>query len=116
MVDFDGVLHWYRKGYAGDANTYDEPVPGAVQFVTDLIQNGFEVTVFTTGAKSWEGELFIRKWLEKSGFPPKLAITDKKLAAVLYIDDRGWRFEGTFPDMATIAAAAHTWLEPVTEA
>lgn len=88
LIDFDGVLHRYSKGWVG-GKLYDKPMDGAVNAIKTLIKNGFLPVVFTAREKtSWP---LIEKWLKKYHFP-KMAITNIKTTALCYLDDRAVRF------------------------
>lgn len=96
-VDFDGVIHQYSRGWH-DGTIYDPPVEGAISALKRLLRDGFAVFIFT----SREIEQVI-PWLENAGFdvaadgPPwpqfwnhtgQILVTNRKLPAVAYIDDR----------------------------
>lgn len=85
-LDFDGVLHAYSRGWV-DGSVYDEPMPGAVAAAKKLSERHWLV-VQTTRENLDE----VRAWLERYGFP-LMEVTNRKPPAVLYIDDRGLRFE-----------------------
>jgi len=109
-VDFDGVLHSYERGWA-DGTIYGDWKPGAVAALTQLMQR-YAVFVHTTrDAKQ------VARWIEqKSGYAfecttrvPRsgfwneqgvVLVTDRKLAAIAYIDDRAVRFTN-WPDALT---------------
>ena len=93
-IDFDGVLHWYRKGWQGIENIYDEPVPGALEFVSEA-QDHFNVVIYSSRAKDSRGLQAIKKWLIRHEFP-HLEITVEKPPAFLSIDDRAIQFKGQF--------------------
>ena len=93
-LDFDGVLHSYRRGWIALAPE-DPPMEGAKEFVEALLAMGYEVLVFTTRAETAHGDNCTHAWLLKHGFP-RLGITHHKPKALLYINDRGWRFDGNF--------------------
>jgi hypothetical protein len=99
-IDFDGVIHRYGRGWQ-DGTIYDEPMPGAIEGLKRL-QERYAVFVFT----SREVEQVL-PWLEGWGFdvaadgPPyprfwndreQILVTNRKLPAVAYIDDRAVRF------------------------
>ena len=86
LVDFDGVIHKYSKRYK-DGDIYDIPTEGAVQGINNLLEDGYEVVIFTARPNTKD----IPKWLKRWGIP-QLKITDRKIAALAYIDDRGIRF------------------------
>ncbi len=94
VLDFDGFLHSYVSGWTGP-EPLDPPVEGSQHLVNWLIQNGYEPVVVSTRAISGRGRIEIEHWLRKHGFP-RLRVTDEKVQAILYADDRGFRFDGTF--------------------
>ena len=93
-IDFDGVLHSYTSGWTG-YQPCDAPNDGAQEFINDIISMGHKVIIFSSRASTKIGKKGIEDWLDKHDFPI-LEITDKKPEAVLYVDDRGFRFEGDF--------------------
>ena len=116
-VDFDGVVHAYSKGWQ-DGTIYDPPLPGSLEALTTLMET-YAVFIHTTrDAGSVAG------WLAERGFDtvldidgpthPKrefwneqgaLLVTDRKLPAVAYIDDRGIRFRSWKQALAALANA-----------
>lgn len=86
-VDFDGVVHSYASGWTGPVPT-DPPEPGALEFVSSLVDAGFKVVIFTTRASTTQGFEATRRWLNENGFPVGLKITNHKVPAVAYVDDR----------------------------
>jgi len=46
-IDFDGVLHGYSKGWK-DGSIYDKPVFGAGEAMQMLLEQGFEVVIYST--------------------------------------------------------------------
>jgi hypothetical protein len=97
-VDFDGVLHSYTSGWTG-YRPLDGPEPGALAFVEGLIGSGYAVVVMSSRADHPAGVAGIRGWLAEHGFPA-LRVTNLKVAAVAYIDDRGVGYRGTFDGIA----------------
>lgn len=104
-VDFDGVVHAYSKGWQ-DGTIYDPPLPGALEGLTALMDT---CAVFIHTSRDAGA---VAGWLAERGFDtvldvdgpthPKrqfwneqgtLLVTDRKLPAVAYIDDRGIRFQ-----------------------
>jgi hypothetical protein len=109
-VDFDGVIHRYGRGW-GDGTIYDEPVEGAFEALRALMAK-HAVFVFTTREREP-----VAAWLRaRGGFetttrvPAKywnqrgvLLVTDRKLPAIAYVDDRAVRFHDWEQAMADIA-------------
>jgi len=105
-VDFDGVLNSYTTPWEAPHKIPDPPVPGAIEWLNSLPAD-WEVYVFTTRAQSVDGIMAVRRWLKRYGYwkAPWTIVTQQKLAAHVYIDDRGYRFTGdNFPTAATIKA------------
>ncbi len=92
-LDFDGVLHKYSKGWTGIIPE-EEPVIGALDFVKETMKT-YKVVVFSIRAKEFTGAQAISQWLKYHGFPI-MEIYHNKPKAALYIDDKGFRFTGSF--------------------
>jgi len=94
-IDFDGVLHADR--YSDWKMPPDgKPVDGALDFVHWLMENELGVSVYTARDLTFPGVARgIRDWLERNHFP-LMTVTNLKPLACLFIDDRGYRFEGSF--------------------
>jgi phosphoglycolate phosphatase-like HAD superfamily hydrolase len=86
MVDFDGVIHRYSKGW-DDGTAYDPPMPGAKQSLQALEDEGYNVVIFSSRLSGQ-----IVAWLKKYEFPP-YRVTNIKEGAVAYIDDRAIQFK-----------------------
>lgn len=103
-VDFDGVIHTYSRGWQ-DGTIYDPPLPGALEGLRTLMQD-HAVFIHTT-----RDAATVAAWLSEHGFDtvvdvegPKhprrefwndlgvLLVTDRKLPAVAYLDDRAVLF------------------------
>lgn len=97
-VDFDGVVHAYSRGWQ-DGSIYDSALPGAIEGLRALMAE-YAVFIFTTRDAQQVAE-----WLSDRGFVCQvghegsfwnvqgvLLVTDRKLAAVAYVDDRAVRF------------------------
>lgn len=116
-VDFDGVIHAYSKGWQ-DGSIYDEPVPGAFEALYRLMHD-YAVFVHTTRSRHQ-----VARWIEnhtghgiecvtrvsllrwkrtfwnERGY---LLVTNRKLPAIAYIDDRAIRFESWNQALADLA-------------
>lgn len=110
-VDFDGVIHAYSKGWQ-DGTIYDPPVIGAFQALMDLMAK-YAVVIFTSRepeqVKPWLEEQFgfnvaldgdpeVQFWNHQG----QLLVTNRKLPALAYIDDRGIRFETWHQTLADV--------------
>ena len=104
-VDFDGVIHSYIKPWTREDVIRDPPVEGAIAWLHHLDDNGYNVVIFTTRATSSAGLSAIRNWLLQYGYRKAMTvdITDRKVPAVIYVDDRAWNFDGdNFPTAKAI--------------
>jgi hypothetical protein len=97
-VDFDGVIHDYYLGWF-NKHIYGPPMPGALEGLKRLMKI-YAVFIFTSRDPDQVAE-----WLTKQGFEVttetpetfwseqgRLLVTQRKLAAVAYIDDRAHKF------------------------
>lgn len=104
-VDFDGVIHGYSKGW-WDGTIYDPPMAGALDGLRALMEH-YAVFVHTTRSAGPVAE-----WLIECGIPAVtvsqaeaggeplifwtqrdlVLVTNRKLPAVAYLDDRAVRF------------------------
>lgn len=108
-IDFDGVIHGYSRGWA-DGTCYDDPVPGAFDFIRQCMER-YCVFVLTT-----RDVIVVQRYFEKfagdietvaRSFPDmifwnlenQVLITNRKLAAEWYIDDRAIRFRGDWTEV-----------------
>lgn len=109
-IDFDGVIHWYRQGDLGQENVYDEPVPGALEFINACL-SVYDIFIVSARASSEIGREAIRMWLDKYGFPSFLPISDKKPSGELLvmIDDRAIGFNGKFPSLQELSSFKPWW-------
>ena len=97
-IDFDGVLADYSKGFQGE-NVFGDVIPGAAEATGVLKKNGNTIIIYTTRPVTDE----LKAWLKEKGISydyinenpnqPKGA-EGAKIAADIYIDDRGLKFRG----------------------
>ena len=100
-VDFDGVINSYQTPVnktEGVNELPDDALPGALEWLSDLIKN-FHVTIYSTRlVNGAETERAISQWLLDQGLYhydlDKLSFSAVKHGAHVYIDDRAWRYEG----------------------
>jgi hypothetical protein len=100
VVDFDGVLHSYASGWKGATVVTDAPVEGALDWLAAAVER-FDVAIYSSRSREKGGIEAMRDWLAREGLAERvldqLKFPRTKVPAHVYIDDRGWRFEGTFP-------------------
>ena len=101
-VDFDGVLNEY-DGY--EEGNLGEPLTGSKEFIKEL-RKKYKVVILTSRQKEQ-----VINWLSNNGFP-SMKVTNRKIPAVAYIDDRAIRFNGSY--IQTIYEAVNLkpyWME-----
>lgn len=114
-IDFDRVIHAATSPWTSVDVIADGPVPGALDFIRALFGAGYGVVIHTCRANDPRAEPAIVAWLLKHGLEytliDRLNITALKKDAILYIDDKGYRFSGLFPDVAHLKHLK-SWNEP----
>ena len=129
-VDFDAVIHSYESRWVNAHTIPDFPVPGAIAWLADMAQH-FDIVINSTRCKTWRGRRAMRAWLvehfrdylwpkatghsweaaDKDNIRAAKKLVggfrfDKKPIALIYIDDRGYRFTGAnFPTAEQIHRA-----------
>ena len=97
-IDFDGVVHKYSKGWQGMENAYDPPNTGAIMAIKELKKKGYRLVIFSSRNVST-----IEEWLLKYDLSTYFdEITNTKIPAKVYIDDRAYHFttwEKTLEDL-----------------
>lgn len=99
-LDFDGVINSYTSGFI-ETRIPDPPVPGALAFIMALQNSGHTVAIYSCRASNAKAVELIRTYLKMHGLDERcvaaILITNRKPPAGVYIDDRGYRFTGSFP-------------------
>lgn len=104
-VDFDGVLHSYTTPWVNARTIPDPPTPGAIEWLSQAIQK-FDVAVFSTRTHQWGGRWAMMAWLKKHSGTlwyesmghrgiEDVTFPKVKPPALVYIDDRAYRFSGS---------------------
>lgn len=96
-LDFDGTLHPYEEGWCGSAPTDVPPIDGVREALARLRNKGYRLVIFSCRADHPEGEIGIKKWLQKYDLDGYISdITDSKPKATAYVDDRSVAFRPRF--------------------
>ena len=98
-IDFDGVVHNFDKGYY-DGTCYGDPIPGSLEAIKKLSKK-YKIIIYTAKAKPSRplvngktGIELVKEWLEKYGVLECVEeVTSEKPRAILYIDDKAYRFD-----------------------
>ena len=115
-IDFDGVIHSYTSGWKGPRNIPDEPVPGAIQWLRDLVDDQrdpfaprfrqFDVRIFSSRSRYLGGRTAMKAYLIRHGMRPgeveAIGFPLLKPPSHLLIDDRAMQFTGVFPSPRTL--------------
>jgi hypothetical protein len=119
-VDFDGVIHAYTRGWA-DGTIYDEPLPGAFTALHYLMRQ-YAVFIHTSRDPRQVADWITIKSVIPTcteppigpGFRPPMAfwndqtrllVTNRKLPAVAYLDDRAVHFTNWDQALTDLARA-----------
>jgi len=98
-IDFDGVIHNDNLGFH-DGTVYGKPIEGSLESIK-FLSNFFNIIIFTAKAKKDRplvngktGAELVGEWLLKHDILKYVSdITAEKPRALLYVDDKGFRFE-----------------------
>lgn len=98
-IDFDGVLHKNSRGFY-DGTIYDDPVQDAEEYLS-MLEDYYKIIIYTCKARpdrplidGKTGTELIWQWLEKHNLSKYIhEVTYEKPRAMLYVDDKGLRFE-----------------------
>ena len=90
-IDWNGVL----DTYTGYANGKVYPIrPGAKEFLFELRKQGYRLAIMTAAPKH-----IVEQWIVDNGIGDMIEqVTNVKLPAILYIDDRAICFRGNFDE------------------
>lgn len=122
-IDFDGVIHTYERGWA-DGTIYGEPVPFALYAIETLMKRDAVFIHTTRNARQ------VARWIERTSQyqidcttrPPRtcygrrkpfwnrrglLLVTDRKLPAAVYVDDRAHHFKSWGQTLTALGVEVH---------
>ena len=109
-LDFDGVINSYESGWTGDHAVVDPPVAGAADALRKYLDAGCTLFIHSCRAATPKGRSAIAVFIQSMGIDPDdITITIEKPRADVYIDDRGFRFEGTFPSVEKLQTLVTPW-------
>lgn len=101
-VDFDGCIHSYENGWQ-QGKLYGTVVPGFFKWALER-QIDFKVNVYSSRSSDDTLRVAMKDWIydnykkEYNNNNLKLYFPVKKPPSIVYIDDRGYRFNGSWED------------------
>ena len=109
-LDFDGVIHSYASGWLGET-VIEGPTDGAREAVAAIRAQGYRVDVYSTRAASESGRVAIIEWLQANGIEVD-GVSAEKPKALLYVDDRAHRFNGSWTEIVALTTKGKDAMEP----
>lgn len=98
IFDFDGVIHRYQpSGWKGTTVIPEPPVKGTKEAIA-AIREHYDVYVMSTRCFQEGGIDAITNWLEEHDIEVD-GIIAEKVPASLMVDDRGYRFDGSWNNL-----------------
>lgn len=99
-IDFDGVIHNHNLGYY-DGTIYGELINGSKESIEKIHKMGFDIIIYTCKShpnrplvNGKNGTELIWEWLKNKSMDEFVNdVVWGKPHALLYIDDKGYRFE-----------------------
>lgn len=105
VLDFDGVVHSYISGWKGADMIHDPPVEGSFDFIRKALDEGFSINIHSSRSHQDNAIPAMKSWFIRNGgadIVNKIYFPTYKPPATITIDDRGFLFEGVFPDIEFI--------------
>lgn len=118
-IDFDAVLHSYSDGWR-DGTPYDKPVEGAKEALTELINLGYHVLIYSTRTNhdlvesdDVDRVKDITDYLNKHSIPYSEIYTGNgKPKFTVTVDDRALTFKGDWNETLEQIKTFKTWNRP----
>lgn len=94
-IDFDATICSY-DGW-GDGTIRGTPIPGAMDAMLNLINRGYKVVILSARPREQIVPWLTEHWPFKMYPAPE--VTNTKIPAIAYVDDRAVRFENNWPQI-----------------
>jgi hypothetical protein len=107
VLDFDGVIHSYKSGWAGATVIPDSPVPGAIEFIEQALSY-FRVAIYSSRSGEAGGIEAMQRYIEEHDSSDQYNLVEEiewptsKPPAFITIDDRVFHFQGAWPDLPSL--------------
>ena len=107
IVDFDGVINSYKTGWSGADVILDPPVSGAIEWLNDMAID-FKIAILSARSTQEGGIEAMKSYVLDNGVHTyfiengDIFFPTEKVPSIMSIDDRGFRFNGTFPSKLEI--------------
>lgn len=99
LIDFDGVIHSYKRGWKGVEVISDAPMDGALEWLAAMTKV-FKVVIFSARCNDQRGIDAMQQWFIRWGLPQhilsRIEFEPGKPSAFVIIDDRAIPFSGKF--------------------
>lgn len=109
-IDFDGVINPVTCGWF-IANTIppDPPTDGIKELIDEL-RKDYQVVIMTCRCSFEGGTKSVQEYLDMYNIKVDL-ITDQKIPAIVYLDDRGIQFDGNTSGLLRRIKNFKTWYQ-----
>lgn len=109
--DFDGVIHSYASGWKGFNCIPDKPVEGIREFISKLKDRGYRISILSSRCSIKDGMTAVEHYLKENDIPFD-EISAFKPPAIVYVDDRGMKFDPRrYDEMLEEIDTFKTWME-----
>ena len=115
-IPFDGTVMTFDSGWQGPTGTVDPPVPGAIEFVRDLVNAGFTVYLVSERIGMENGLFAVKSYLTAYGLSQfhinSLRFVSVRPAGVSAVDRFAFGFPGNFPSIDHMIPSQGLYVEP----
>ena len=111
-IDFDGVIRIGGDEWVAPAVVNGQANPDAFRFMLAALEGGWDIAVHSCRFYDMHAPAAVREWILAAAYDQLGAVSGSwftrvqyslsKPRARIYIDDRGFRYEGQFPRLEDI--------------
>lgn len=113
VFDFDGVIHSYDdENHFGKGVTDipNPPIPGIGESIQSIMDAGYEVVIVSARCAIKGGVKAVSAYLMTHNIPFDRVIAEKP-PALIYIDDRGYKFSGDASSLLSVVQTSRPYYE-----